>query len=310
MKTLLIINPFSRSGKSAKLSVACTKYLRERNFGFETTELKNFDDAFKFSREANLSGYKNIIALGGDGTINKVINGFYDSDGRRNSDANFGVIYTGTSPDFCKSYGIPTNMNKASEAVINQRIREIPIGMIKFRRSLDSDDLMTNYFACCANIGLGASLARKANSGIRKYFGDFAGTLISLLQLLSKYRGTDYSIIRDGVEAQYQNVINLSVGITNYIASGIKVNRKKDMEDSEMYLLTAANIRLSNVLKLLSRVYSGKEFKNTDFLYLDYAKKIEILQNNIHPEIEFDGDPAGFLPCSIEMAKDKLKIIY
>ncbi|OGU17253.1 MAG: hypothetical protein A2X61_16855 [Ignavibacteria bacterium GWB2_35_12] len=310
MKTLLIINPYSRSGKSAKLANICTKYLRERNFGFETTELKNFDDAFKFSQEANLSGYNNIIALGGDGTINKVLNGFYDSDGNRISDANFGVIYTGTSPDFCKSYGIPTNIIKATDALINQRVREIPIGMIKFRISLDSNKFTTNYFACCANIGLGASLARKANSGVRKYFGDFAGTLISLLQLLSKYRGTNYSFIRDGVESNQQNVINISIGITNYIASGIKVSRKKDLEDSEMYLLTTANIRLSNVLKLLYRVYSGKEFQNSDFLFLNYAEKIEIQQNYIHPDIEFDGDPAGFLPCSIEMAKDKLKIIY
>ncbi|MGA2298550.1 MAG: diacylglycerol kinase family protein [FCB group bacterium] len=310
MKTLLIINPYSRSGKSAKLSEVCKGYLKERNFQFETAELQNFDDAYKFSLEANRNGYDNIIALGGDGTINKVINGFYDSVGNRISAAKFGVIYTGTSPDFCKSYGIPINIIKASITIINQRTREIPVGMIKFKPSLNSDNYITNYFGCCANIGLGASLARKANSGIRKYFGDFGGTLISLLQLLVKYRGTNYTIVRDGTEVNEQNVINLSVGITNLIASGIKVPVKEDMADSEMYLLTAAKIRLSNFAKLIYRVYSGKEFKNSEFLFLEYAKKIEIKQNSVHPEIEFDGDPAGYLPCTIEIAKDKLKIIY
>ena len=310
MRTLLIINPYSRNGKSAKLSAKCIKYLKTRNFSFETADLKDFDDAYNFSMEANKSGYHDIIAIGGDGTINKTINGFYDSNGKRISEANFGVIYSGTSPDFCKSYGIPTDMIKAADTVINHRTRKIPIGMIKFKNNLNSNHNVTKYFACCANIGLGASLASKANSGIRKYMGDFGGTFISLLQLLVNYRGTNYSLLKDGDKAEHQNVLNISVGITNYIASGIKVSRKKDMSDSEMYLMTTSNIKLTNFMKLLSRIYTGKEFPNSDFLYLDYASKIGILPNDVHPDVEFDGDPAGFLPCYIEVAEDKLDVIY
>ncbi|MCL5028352.1 MAG: diacylglycerol kinase, partial [Bacteroidetes bacterium] len=297
MKTLLIVNPFSQGGKSARLADKAMRYLKDKQFKFDTAFTKEFEDAFLLSVKANMDSYENIIAVGGDGTINKVINGFYDSEGNRISNSRFGVIYTGTSPDFCRSYGISTNVIKASDAIIKMKSVNIPIGRIQFCKIQNSKDLsMIKYFACCANIGLGASLARKANSGIRASMGDFFGTLVSLLQLLAAYKGTDYSVALDSKNSKYSNVTNLSIGITAYIASGIKVHRKNNITDDKFYILKTANVRLTNIHKLLKGIYSGKEFVNTPLLSIEYAAKIEIFMNDIHPDVEFDGDPAGYLP--------------
>ncbi len=307
MKTILIINPYSRSGKSAKLAEKIITYLRQKDFSFEIAYLSNFDDAYYLSRKANIEHFDQIVAVGGDGTINKVLNGFFDENGSRISEAAFGVIYTGTSPDFCKSYKIPTNIYKASDIIINPKILEITIGKITYQNTDNKTEI--RYFACCANIGLGASLARKANSGIRAWAGDFGGTLISLISILTNYRGTDYQIVKDGVKEVYPNVINLSLGITSHIASGIKVYKNPEIADDKFYVLKASNISFSNIFNLLKLAYSGKEFKNRDYLSLDYCSEIRIDYNNIHPDVEFDGDPAGCLPCKIEMAKDKLSIL-
>ena len=83
---------------------------------------------------SNKEGIDNIIAVGGDGTINKVLNGFYNENGKRISSSRFGVIHTGTSPDFCKSYNIPTNPMKAADLIIGQQTRSIPVGMIKAKK--------------------------------------------------------------------------------------------------------------------------------------------------------------------------------
>jgi diacylglycerol kinase family enzyme len=307
MKTLLIINPFSHNGRSGKDALKVINHLIDKELDFEPVFIKRFEDCYDLSLKANHNGIKNIIAMGGDGTINKVINGFYDDDGRKISDASFGVIYTGTSPDFCRSYEIPTNIFKASDVIMRQKIREIPIGKITFFDQHKKQ--ITRYFACCANIGLGALLAQKANAGIRKYLGDFAGTFISLLQILSNYKGTDYKARFDENEQTIENVINLSVGITKYIASGIKSYRKPEFGDDYFYLLKAGNVKLKNAPVFLKRIYSGREFTDTDYLSVSYAKKIMIEENNIHPDVEFDGDPAGFLPCTIEFAQDKLPVI-
>ncbi|HUX60331.1 MAG TPA: diacylglycerol kinase family protein [Ignavibacteriaceae bacterium] len=310
MKTLLINNPFSRGGKSARLADKAMKHLKEKNFMFDAVFTREFEDAYRLSAKANKEDYDNIIAVGGDGTINKVINGFYDNEGNMISNSKFGVIYTGTSPDFCKSYGIPIDVIQASEAVVKMKSISIPIGQIQFNQKLNSSNSsLIKYFACCANIGLGASLARKANSGIRSLVGDFLGTFVSLIQLLATYRGTDYLISLDSKTIKYFNVTNLSVGITNFIASGIKVHRDKKIDNGNFYILKAANVKLTNIHKLFKRIYFGKEFVNTPLLSIEYSRKIEIYKNEIHSEVELDGDPAGYLPCLIKMAKDKLPLI-
>lgn len=318
MRTLLIINPYSRNGRSAVYADKAIKYLKSRNFGFEYKFIKDFDDALLISKQANSEGIDNIVAVGGDGTINKVINGFYDFNGNKISDSKFGVIYTGTSPDFCKSYNIPTDYRKAADVIINQKYQDIPVGMIKFNNNIDKADLSgidsrnsreVRFFACCANIGLGASLARKANSGIRARLGDFLGTFISLIQILSKYKGTDYELQLGNSFKYYKNTINISVGLTKYIASGIKVNSKGHENDSEFYVLAACNLKAYKLPEFLRSIYSGKEFGKSDMLFLDYSDNVEIAFNAEHPEIEFDGDPAGYLPCSIQLTKAKLPLL-
>ena len=70
--------------------------------------------------------------MGGDGTINSVLNGFFDDKGNRISDSRMGVIYTGTSPDFCKSYNIPLNLDETVDTLVAQKCRKIKVGKVTF----------------------------------------------------------------------------------------------------------------------------------------------------------------------------------
>lgn len=314
METLLIINPNSRSGRSAIMAEKVMRYLKNRSIEFDAVFLTKFEDAYNFSVKANEENVRNIIAVGGDGTINKVINGFYDYNGKIKSDSQFGVIYTGTSPDFCKSYGIPTDIIKACDVIIKQNTIKVPIGKIDFQckgdlKNNSGNSVEPKYFACCANIGLGASLARKANAGIRSYAGDFLGTFISLLQLLWSYRASDYIVEIDNKSIQLNNVYNISIGITKYIASGIKIYEAENAPKSSFYFMKLANLKFGNIPIMLKRIYSGREFSNSTFLSIEYAKRIKISNDLTNSEVEFDGDPVGRLPCSIEMAEDKLPLL-
>ncbi|NUN10773.1 MAG: diacylglycerol kinase [Ignavibacteriaceae bacterium] len=312
MRTLLIVNPYSRNGRSGKLTRRAMNYLTSKGCSFDYAEVKEFDDAYKLSVKANREGIENIIAVGGDGTINKVLNGFYDEQGRRVSGSRFGVIHTGTSPDFCKSYGIPLGIEEAAAAVISESRREIPIGKIELKSSpgdSSAGNTSVRYFACCANIGLGAKLARAAGGGIRKYLGDAFGTFVSLAGILATYRGTGYEVNTENGNTTPEKVFNISVGITNYIASGLKVYRDPAIADNMFYMMTVAGINLSNAGAMLKKVYAGKPFTNTAYLHLDYTGYAEITTESANDEVEFDGDPAGHLPCRIEMAKEKLTLL-
>lgn len=320
MKYLIIFNPGSKGGKNSKKIDIIRDMFDKNKIDYEIKVTTKLSDAYEFSRLGNMDGFENIIAVGGDGTINRVLNGFYAENGRRISKAKFGVIYTGTSPDFCKSYGIPLNLERAVETVIQGKSVAIDIGKIVMRneysekyneKSVDNSDskFITNYFGCCANIGLGATLARKANSGIRKYLGDLLGTFVSLIGTLFEYRANDFTVKENGNIRKIDKMFNFSVGITKYIASGIKVKNEKKQGDKKFYTLEIIDVRLTNVLKMIKTMYSGNEIVNTENLSLGYKNEIEIYGNNINNEIEFDGDPYGFLPCRITMADESLDLI-
>ncbi len=304
MKYFLIMNPGSRSGRSKKRFEKIFQLLTKYNIEYDFRYTKSLEDAYVFSTEANKLGYEVVVAVGGDGTINKVLNGFYDNEGKRISSAKFGVIYTGTSPDFCKSYGIPLKLEKATMLLCKANNKKISIGKIKYMGKLQET---TSYFACCANIGLGAELARKLNGGVRGVLGDILGTFIALLCVLVSYKPINYKMIVDNNEKLAENVHNISIGRTFFVASGIKIKNDLGLEDDRFYSLTVKNINFMNVAKVIRRVYSGALIKNDDSLQLEYFRNVKIY--DAKAEVEFDGDAVGCLPCEIEMAEDKLDLI-
>ena len=319
MKYFLILNPGSKGGKSKKSFNKIFSAFNNAKINFDYKITQTLDDAYTFSVEANKSGYDIIVAVGGDGTINNVLNGFFDSEGRRISNSKMGVIYTGTSPDFCKSYNIPIKTEDAINTLIENNSIPIYIGKLLCSGVEDEslkgtdiskiDNQKLKYFACCANIGLGATLARKANSGIRKYLGDTIGTFISLITTIATYKANDFTIIQDGKKQTLGKLFNLSIGRTKFIASGIQVLNNIKYDKKGFYLMKVRSLNLLNLPSLFKKVYSGKQFINTDYLSLNYCNSLEVLSNPKNPEIEMDGDPIGYLPCKIEISNDKLELI-
>ena len=317
MKYFIISNPHARGGKGAVSAKRCLDLLARGGCDMEHAEVKHFDDAYALSRQANLAGCGVIVAIGGDGTINKVLNGFYNETGARISDALFGVVHTGTSPDFCRSYDVPLDIDAAVRALVARRTRRIPVGMIHFLPGENREDSrdkevtrIVSYFVCCANIGLGASLAARANAGIRKRIGDTQGTLYSLLQVLRTYEPEDIRLAVDGEDISISEVYNISVGLTSYIASGIKVANEEYRDAGMFYMMTMRALRARNMLPMLRKIYGGRKFTDTEYLSVRGCRSVGIPQHTRRSDVEHDGDPCGHLPCTIEMAKDELDLIY
>jgi len=319
MKYFLIMNPASGGGKSRKHIQKVLSLFDERGVHYQYAHTSSLDNAWQLSKKANESGFDVVVAVGGDGTINAVLNGFYDDKGQRISAAIMGVVHTGTSPDFCKSYRIPVKTEKAVQLLLTPKVRKIKIGKMSccIRKYQDMDkmgisdcqDILVKYFGCCANIGLGASLARQANGGIRKYAGDTLGTFLCLVKILFTFKPNTFSMVKNGREIQVDKLYNISVGLTYHIASGIKVRHGLTDSDDRFYCLTTRDLNVVNIASVLRQAYSGKQIRNSPAFYLDYCRTIEFYGNNLNPEVELDGDPAGFLPCKIEMAIKPLDLI-
>ena len=280
------MNPASRGGRSQGCFERIHKLFGNIDYDFEYTE--NMDHATELSRRANEKGYDVVVAIGGDGTINRVLNGFYDNrsccDMGKSCRAKFGVIHTGTSPDFCKHYGIPLDIDSAVDVLKKGESRKIGVGRVEFGDRV-------RYFACCLNVGLGAELANNANSGIRRKVGDKLGTFLSLLKTLKTYKPIDIMVNGE----KLTNLYNLSVGKTYYVASGLKIKNDLHDGDDRFYLCTAQGFTMKHIWKM----YTGMD------LGVSYAEKIKIEGEGM---FDLDGDAEGSLPCTVSPA-EKLELI-
>jgi diacylglycerol kinase family enzyme len=313
MKYFFIINTQSRNGQGGKKNKDLFLLLQQAGFSFDYAFTQSLDHAYSLSQKANQDHYDAVVAVGGDGTINRVLNGFFNGEGRRISNARMGVIHTGTSPDFCKSYGIPQSLESAVRVIASGKTSLVRVGRIELAvspaKTGEKAVMQSRFFGCCANIGLGAAVARSANSGIRKFAGDRAGTFLSIIKTVFLYRPFTVSLAIDGSPRIHTRVYNIAAGRTRFIASGIQVRHTLGASDRRLYMVTVRDLSPFNIISVLRLLYGDKPISDgRSYISLDYGSRIEF-SCQLPIEVEFDGDPAGYSPCTISTATDPLELI-
>ena len=313
MKYFFVINPQSRDGRSGKRNNDLFSLLQKTGISFDYAFTDSLDHAYSLSQKANKDRYDAVIAVGGDGTINRVLNGFFNAEGRRISSARMGVIHTGTSPDFCMSYGIPQSLESAVRVIAAGKTSLIRVGRIECAASpADREGKAVSpprFFGCCANVGLGAAVARTSNGGIRRFAGDRLGTFLSLFKALFLYRPVTLSLTIDGNRRTTTRVYNIAVGKTRFVASGIRVQHALETSDRGLYIVTVRDLSPFNFIPVLGLLYGDKPIPaGRSYISLEYGSRIDI-SCKTPLETEFDGDPAGYCPCTVTTAADPLELM-
>lgn len=299
MKYLLIMNPGSRSGKGRSTWNTWISLLNEKKADFSVATTNSIEHTTELARDA--LDFNTIVAVGGDGTINRVVTGVLSSP---NPHRNVGILYSGTSPDFCKFHKIPLTPELALEALLSGKNKDVDVAKITYQSVAHGTE--TAFFTCSCNIGMGATIARKANRW-RRYLGDVCGTGAASLCAIVNGAKIDLNIKHDNKSIMIEKANNFSVIINPYLASGLKLNLEKKSDDGQLILFALKNRNICALIKDLPKFYTGSIISEKD-VFLGKCKKI-IISSNQKQEIEFDGDPRGFLPITIEIQMKKLKLV-
>lgn len=279
MKRFLVLaNPSSHGGRSGRILSLLRELLSEGEF----VVLKNIEEASRLAREA--TGYEAVVACGGDGTVNAVARGVLAN---RDNALKFGVLYTGTSPDFCREHGIPTDAEEAVAVLRAGVVREIPV------LTANGDP-----FFCSMNLGMGAMVAATANR-LRPLLGDALGTLWPVLREVLHGRRYDVQVNGEKI----CNVAHAFVTRMPRIAGGLKV-ALPPLADDEYALWFARDVSRFGCLRIVWNLYRGNP-----------CGELRVLRGQTtfasvnHVALEYDGDPHGALPVAVGFAPRRLRLL-
>ena len=189
MRTRLIINPKARQGGLDLEQVIAR--LRQRGWDVDAVETSRAGEAIDLAHSAAADGCELVVACGGDGTINEVVNGLVGTK------AALGVIPLGTANVWAIEMGIPRRPIEAADALVDGRIRQVDLGRAGDR-----------YFLLMAGIGLDAEVLKAVPPALKKRFGIVAFFLHGVHKVIG-FRGERAIILIDGVP--YRRWLRLAV---------------------------------------------------------------------------------------------------
>src|SRR4051812_42512966 len=127
--TVVVVNPRSAGGKTERRWPQLREIIHEAYGPFEERFTQAPGDGTQLAREALKGGAELVVALGGDGTINEVVNGFFDGD--KPLPGTFGVLPSGSGGDFVKTLGTPKDLRAAAAALKSEK-KQIDVGRLTF----------------------------------------------------------------------------------------------------------------------------------------------------------------------------------
>jgi diacylglycerol kinase family enzyme len=299
MNILLIMNPGSCSGRGKRRWENWQHSLKEVGVAHCCMMTEYVGHAFEIACNAN--DYDTVVAVGGDGTINEVLDGIMQSD---SNDIKMGVLYSGTSPDFCRFHGIPTNPDIALQALLSRNTKQVDVVRIVYHEVSGKEQ--TGHFGCSCNIGMGPAVARYANRW-RRYLGDALGTGAAVFRSLLINRRVDFELNIDGKDISLPRTNNLSILKNPHIASGLKLDIDIQPDDGRLFIMGMHSKSRLGLCSLMPRFYTGSAAKSPGVL-LQPAHSVTV-NAQVKTEIEFDGDPRGYLPAHMTVLPRALNLI-
>jgi YegS/Rv2252/BmrU family lipid kinase len=270
-----IVNPSARSGKGKKIWEDLEAKFKERNLdykavftkgpGHATKLAKNLSTEEKYSSEFPIK----LVVLGGDGTLNEVMNGIADFE-----KVLVGYVPIGSSNDFARDLSYPKKIDELLDTIVKgQQVRSLDLGKLSFlsmtkpmSRLHDETISNTRIFDVSSGIGFDAAVCEEAlSSGTKNFFnkiglGKLTYGSIAVRQLLGAEKVPCDIILDNGETIHLKRFIFIAAMIHHYEGGGFNFAPKADLTDGKFDLVYAGDMPIAKMFVALPMSFIGHYF--------------------------------------------------
>ncbi len=300
---LVIVNQNAGVGKCGRNWNAISKSLAGHNISFDFVYSDYRKHAIEIVHQ-KVSMYSKIIVVGGDGTLNEIINGIFTQSQKPPSEIIVGYIPMGSGNDLGKMYGISGNYNNAIDIIIKGETFLQDLGKVTFQNLEGKQEV--RYFANMAGIGFDAKVVEKSNRQKDNGHGGKFLYLYSLLSSLFAYKST-YVLIKTENTQFNEDLFSMNVGICRYSGGGMLQVPDAIPDDGLFDITIIKKISKFDIIKSIKRLYNGsiKKHPKVKSLRCSYVE----ISSDTKIQIEADGEDFGYGPVKFEILQKAIKII-
>lgn len=297
-----VINPCSANGKTGKNWPVYYEKLKEQGIKVECVFTSRPGEAEKITREALMEKYGKIIAVGGDGTVNEVINGFFHNDKLVNAEAELAVFEHGTGSDFIRSLYFPQGIDNFICLLKREQKRLVDIGKVNYTDK--HGNTKTRYFINAANVGIGAETVNRVNSK-SKFLGSKPTYFLGAVATIFSYKNNHLICRVDEKTIIEHKVCGIMICNGQYIGGGMHIAPHAKLDDGLFDIIVIKDITKLKLLFNFPLIYKGEHLKVPDIEF--YRGKMVSIASEDYL-LEIDGEVPGKTPAELCVFPKILKI--
>lgn len=306
-QTLFIINPASARGATLRAWADARKEIVAAGVDFDEHVTTRAGEATEVTREALDSGMMHIVAVGGDGTLSEVVNGYFNGCGRAiNSAASIGLLPSGTGSDFRRSLGL-TSRRDSIRALIEPKTRLLDAARAEFKGQ--DGTRVSRFLINVASFGLGGDVSALVNrwrNTLPLWIGGSARFAAAAIAALGRYKNIAVSLRLDQRELKVNsNLVVVANG--RFAGGGMMLAPHAEVDDGLLDVIVTDGATRLDVIRELPRIQRGAHLKNPKVIEMR-AREVSI-ETEEPMAIDLDGEMVGFTPAHLSVLPSAIRLI-
>jgi diacylglycerol kinase (ATP) len=301
---LFIINPSAANGNAGREWANIESWLPSTGLKYEAALTTGPLEATAMTERAVRESRPVVVAVGGDGTLNEVVNGFFHNGAPIPTTTKLAMLPLGTGGDFRRTLNIPLDHRAAIQIIAGGVPRRLDAGCVSYQAADGSTGV--RHFINIADAGLGGDVVHRVNNGSKR-LGTLTFKVASLMALLA-WKNKPMKVVVDGVshDLKAQQVV---IANCQYFGGGMRMAPTASPTDGVFDVILVGNAGKIETIRGMNAVMSGAHLdQHNPNIQLMYGKRIAVSSEDT-VRIDLDGEDPGFLPALFEIQPSAIEFI-
>lgn len=300
----VIVNPVAGSGRGLIDFPQISKLLRNDDIRHDAVFTEHKHHATELTVTAANQGYRKIIVIGGDGTLNEVVNGLFIQKTVEPREILLAVIAVGTGNDWVRTFGIPQHYSEAIRAIREGRSFLQDVGTVTYT---ESHYTQTRYMANVAGLGFDAYVISTFNHLKMKGYKGGWMYLYSILKSYFRYKSSGARIWVDDEVVFNDLMFSLAIGICKYNGGGVQQLPNALADDGLLDLTIIRPVHWWHIVFRLKKLFNGDIYQIGHVIHAQ-GRKVKIEAAPLI-QLEADGELMGGTPVEVNIRQRAIRVV-